>query len=189
MRYDLAPLQEKFFRENGVISFTPLLRDEELSRLNDLPESTRNLWSTNPSFKSLSLSRSRAEIAALLFKTPSIRIAYDHLFTTPKNIYLPTTLTNTSSFQKILGGLIINLGCEGTGFLPPNLGDGTYFSPKRHIPFDEMQAPGARYLLIVYCTSTAVYYRNKRDPFTHAPKDDGYNFGDCLRESTNPKLV
>lgn len=215
MMYSLNTSQRDFFSKHRFIEFEDLLSETEAAVLlkqieaeigkrlpsplaekspRELYLASRNLWRTNGEIKRLLFKKQIHQLASLLFQKKEIRLAFDQALLTrgvlgpifPKNF----TLQEASSFQNMVGGVMINLGLphEASLFaLPKKAGSAIFFAADLIIPFDKFTAlKDLNLLLIGYCSKNSVYIEEKNDPHGHSLKREGYAYGDHLRDETNP---
>lgn len=176
----------------------------------------RGLWRDRETFQRLSCHSGLAVIAADLFRRRPLRIAYDQLWVPrrmgrigasfyPQMLAKETvTLEDLSSIQGLVGGLMICLeGEEEVDDEPHNpmvgekldpfpriKGSGIYFSAETPLDLSFINKESTNsYLLIAYASLQAVYVHCPGDPNTHDLKDDGFAFGDSLRQEIHPLVV
>jgi hypothetical protein len=209
MRFALDPDHREFFRKNHHIELEGLLEPSDIEplkqgidallqkRLQKLCETKtprelflvgRNLYLEDPLLKRIVLHRKFGELASSLFEQKTIRLAYDQAICTkviPGSVFThPYSLQQISCFHPLCGGLILRLSSDAHSptFLPKNIGSGVFFSADYALPLHELfQAPNQTFILIAYAPKSAQYFLEKNDPHTHAPKREGYVFGDLLR--------
>lgn len=152
-----------------------------------------DVWRDYPN---LSLSRPAALLAAELFHAKQLRIAYDQYFRTMQPVSPPlkeaATLQSISSFQPIVGGLLVRLTSDSQppAMTPSRVGSGLFLAPDLLYPWPVLfQNPDQAFLLIVYVPLRSRYVLEPHDPHTHALKKLGYGFGDSIQDSTHPLLV
>jgi hypothetical protein len=176
--------------------------------------SGRDLFRSNDQLKKLILNNQFAEIASELIEFRPLRFGFDQLYSTvltstkerddfnpyKKLVTSPKTLNTTTCLQGVLCGLMICLkndrkvtdekpasNEERISIFSKTPGNAVYFSPDMLIDFNELISDEtARYLMIVYTHSTAIYYLEESDPQTHVFKSLGYVFGDRLSDRLNP---
>jgi hypothetical protein len=160
-----------------------------------------DLWRDHPQIKKVSLNRDFAEVAAELTKQDKVRIAYDQNISprTGKDSYLPTGMTSLeqmSCIKPIILGLLVRLSEGRQPTLeklpcpcPSSPGDGVFFSSQLLLSWDPLLAmQSEHFFLIAYTNAHPLYVLEKRDPCTHALKQQGYGFGDTLKSDTHPLL-
>ena len=212
MRAALGPGQRDFFSKNHYIEFENLVDngddihahiDQVLAKRTkkfvetqtpkELFMAGRDLFRDDPILQKASLSRHLGQIASILFNTTPVRIAYDQSLRTTtltgSPFVQPTSLTQVSCFQPILGGAIIRLSSDphSPDFLPKKAGSGVFFEPNFVLPWSSFfQTPHQSFLLICYTTEKCRYVLNPEDLHTHALKKLGFGFGDALKNETHP---
>ena len=152
-----------------------------------------DMWRDYPN---LSLSRPAAQLIAELFHAKQLRIAYDQYIRTIQPMSAPlkeaATLQQISSFQPIVGGLLIRLTADPKAppMTPRSVGSGLFIAPDLSLPWPALfQNPDQAFLLVVYVPLRSRYVLEPHDPHTHALKKLGYGFGDAIQDATHPLLV
>lgn len=152
-----------FFKEHGFVSFTDLLREDEIAEiLHHYQRGARDVWRHNDKLKKIVCKRAFANLATEIFQVKTLRLAYTEY---TDRI---TPLDETSSVQSLTGALI--------------LGE-TQTIINTKTPFE--CGPS---LVVALCPSVAVYVKNDADPHTHDLKKLGLVFGDRLQNETHPLL-
>jgi hypothetical protein len=185
MRFALTTEYKQLFIDQGFIEFEDLCNgDQLLAQVNKISRN-RNLWRENDEIKKVVMRMPLAAVASELMNVKTIRLAYDHVFTTFGGGH---ALREVSSIHGMIGGLILCLKGEREepGILPLKPGNGVYF--KGSEPLD-LQGQGGLYLMIAYCKFNSVYTFCDKDPYTHELKKQDYVFGDRLRVDTNPIIL
>ena len=190
MGFGLVGDHHKFFKERGWIEFQDLVPTEKLAAVQRGKGSTEalfigghDLWRRHDAVAKLVCRKELSETASSLFETKPLRLAYDQFLPADRGapIYcLPlcapgATLTNTSSLQGVVGGLLLRFS-DGAGI---------FLGPHAMAPLDTAQD----YLLIVYAQRTTLYWPEPADPHAHGLKRLGYVFGDRLSDEFHPILV
>lgn len=210
----IGPEHRHFFTKNHYIEFEDLIKDVDLTyehidkvlsdRTKKIIETRtpkelfiagRDLFRDDPIVKKISLSRSLAQIASLLFDTSPVRIAYDQSLRTTTLTRAPFahpfSLAQVSCFQPILCGVIIRLSHDPNppAFLPQRVGSGVFFQPDFSLPWSSFfQAPCQSFLLIAYAPTQCRYVMTHDDLHVHSLKKLGFGFGDALKQDTHPIL-
>jgi hypothetical protein len=159
----------------------------------------RDLWRHSPLIKKIITKPKIGAISSDIFEKTPLRLAYDQLYfstTTQGKIFeKPCSLQQTSCLKNITGGLILRLSDDPMPLpetedfcpFPQKIGSGIFLSPEIQLSFDPFFCvPHHSLLLIVYCGDKTVYTLDKKDPFTHALKRQGYVFGDRITSTTHP---
>lgn len=175
--------------------------------------SARDLSRENEYVKKIALNSRFAEIASELTTVRPLRFGFDQLFMTVLpalqdkesfNPYLDfmqpdMTFKERCSLRGVVCGLMICLSNENeeegladketVSLFPKKAGSAVFFSPEVLFDFNPLiQDNKAKYLMIVYTKSSAIYQLEENDPGTHHMKSLGYVFGDHLSDKLNPIL-
>jgi len=175
----------------------------------------RDLWRQSSRLKKIFLQKGLAEIAAGLTEKSKLRFGYDQYFpslpvASSLHMNLPAyrsfldqtlCLQDMTSIQSPLCGAMLcirspeNREDEGksasgiTQIFSRTPGNAVFFSPELMIDFSVLKTLGsAAYVLLVYVSDPAVYYKQEGDPHCHALKQLGYHFGDRLKEHLHPTV-
>jgi hypothetical protein len=235
MKLTVSGEHKDFFQKNHAIEFEGLFNADQAKRLvgavdmalaarldirpgelHQMPPEKlfaagHDLWRVNDSLRTIVMKRQFAQIAAQLTGQRTLRLGYDQLFPSLKNLVYqtkegaysdllsrPATLSEISSLQGIVCGLMLCLGREeekddevsGTTavqIFTPHQGHGVFFQPQALMDFPNLNKVfGRRYLLIVYTHSTSVYVQRPADPHSTVLKQMGYSYGDKLLDKWHP---
>lgn len=225
MRFATSSEHRDFFTKKGYIEFDDLLSEEEADKLKELGRAIlgrrlaasptevmrksslglfmagRDVWREEAQIKALFFKSRLSEIASSLFKTVPLRLAYDqwietgHVHDFPFSH--PASLQDVSSFQSLVGGLIIQLSDQPAKAapsihlspLPQKKGSGVYFASRISLALDKLfQLPGQTLYLLAFCPKKTLYILDKKDPHTHLLKKEGYVFGDQLKSPRHPLI-
>lgn len=203
MRYSLLSEHREILFREGCVEFEELCMPEEVAALRLAIDHATvgatsamarfdhgfDLWRKEEVVSRIVHRRRLAEVAADLFQSYPLRLAFDQLLL--PGLFLdqpPLTLEQISPIGQVVGGLILMIDEpveEGSLGYPTAVGRGSFVRATTPI---SLTAPG-RALLIVYCESRAQYLYNLGAPQLHRLKRLGYVFGDRLREDLHPTLV
>lgn len=214
MPLTLSSSHQDFFSNHHYIEFNDLLSSSEIKQLQkaihealiqrekkiietrspkELFKAGRDLFRDHPIIKKFVLHKRFAKIASALFNEPILRLAYDQAlcsFSQGEPIFSqPLSLQQISSFQSIVGGIIIRLSDDPNppDLLPQKAGNLLFIAPTFPLPWSSFfQQTPQSFFLITYCGNRTVYVLENTDPHTHALKKLGYGFGDLLEEKTHP---
>ncbi len=224
MRFALDGEQRRFFEKEGKIAFAELINSQQVASLLGAINTTlahrfkirheelttrtqeqivrkgRDLFRDNGTVKKAVANRAFAQLAAELFLTEPLRLAYDQLLLPEqakenrRNPYPEVaTLSEVSSFQGIVGGMLLCLEGDQSehDFFPTIPGDALFVRADLEIPFEELRemSKRGRYLLIVFGADRLIYAHKESDPNGHTLKDLDFVFGDRLKEATHPTLL
>lgn len=219
MRFTASLEHRTFFSKNRYLECGELFSEEQVSALSqqiegaltrklktkgrdatpsELFQEGYDLWRDNPEIKKVVLKNSLAHIAAALFKTHCLRIAYD-LYLSSDGTEAPLTnilsIAQISCVKPIAGACLIRLSNEPIGQtvdqaqcpIPSQAGHVVFLSPDFLLHWDQVFAlKQLKCLLIVYAPKQAIYHLDPKDPHTHVFKRLGYVFGDRLDDTLNP---
>lgn len=231
MKVIISNEHRRFFQKHHAIEFEDYLTQEQLDQLNILLDEAlcerlhvpkdqlaqihfektytagRDLWRQNAELQKKIAFWGWAQVASHLLEKTPLRLAYDQLFVSSKQImpptepqdalrhliWHPTSLEEMSSLKGILCGLMIALQGEleeekeGISIFPKKAGNAVYFSPTIPIDFSPLISQHRRrYLLIVYTQQSTTYILQPKDPHMHTLKKLGYGIGDTLKEKLHP---
>src|SRR5690348_11119686 len=191
MRFVFTPDQREFFRKNHYIEFEGLLSSSQAEHLDKKAEEilTRrlklsleklntasslslykagyDLWREEESIKKATQKLSIAHIAAELFDTTPLRVAFDQLCminkAEPPPFSTALSLVQVSSVKPLAGGVLFllkDLEQEGSIFpLPKKAGNALFFAPDLPLPWEELYSlPGLHFLLLAFAPVKS-YYR------------------------------
>lgn len=165
----------------------------------------RDLWKDEPELFPVIKRRSLNEVVYELMHEKPFRLAltdylpsYDDRNGTlsfpilNKLTERPFSLTEMSSIQGMIGGVIVCLESEeedANAFLPTKAGQGLFFTAERSIDLSSLRSEVKRsYLLVAYAKEAAVYVRQVEDFHAHSLKKYGYVYGDKLLHKHHPLL-
>jgi hypothetical protein len=219
MRFAFTPDQREFFRKHRYIEFQGLLSSSQaelldkkaedlLARRLNLPpakwdtapphslyKAGYDLWREDEAIKKITQKLSIAHIAAELFDTTPLRIAFDQLCMI-NNIQSPPFSTALSvehvSSVKPLAGvalfLLKDLVQESPSFpLPTKAGNALFFAPDIALPWKELYSiPGLHFLLLAFAPIKSYYRPEPNDPHSPAFKKLGYVYNEQLKEELHP---
>lgn len=222
MQFALTPDLREFFNKNSYIELQGLLSADQVALLRknadetlsarlrlpvsklaelstvDLFKTGYDLWRNNEEIKKIVHKKSLATLAAELFQTLPIRLAFDEYIYTSGKSTAPFSesfpLQETSCLSPLAGALVIPLEdlSQPLPFfpLPLNTGNGLFISPSLPIPWKQLYStPGLRFLILGYGMKKTFFRPDTRDPHAVNLKMLGYVFNDCLRESHHPLLL
>ncbi len=217
MRFKIVGAHREFFQKNGFIEFESLLSHDEISLLTSSADKMleqrlsgkldfrsceemfrvgHDLWRHDTAFRKCALSYQQFNLAAELFKKPTLHLAFDQLLRTttlpgfPGRV--PASLHQVSSIAPLAGALLFHLSAAPppSELIPRRPENGMFLSPDLIIPWQLFfELPHQSYLLIVYAPPGARYILQKNDPHTHSLKKLGYAFGDKLQAEHHPLLT
>ncbi len=199
MKYTILDAHIKYFQENGYIEFEDILSIPTLEKAkNDLEKKSiitassdackRDLFRKSEIIKKIALNKTICFILKNLTKKQNFRLAFDQLILTQQNPFNETfSLNSLSSFQGLIGGIIINIEPKSLILNDLNKKTNSVFI-KSSIPINikNIFLDSDVFLLIAYGELKTIYKRNLKDPNTNYLKQFGYNFGDVLKDNLHP---
>jgi len=173
MRFIVPADSHFFFETNLYFPLESLLKPgQEVSLFQDLKEcGVYNSWRKSDAIKKVCFNPLFAQLAHAVTKERSIRFAFS-LTLSPEN--REGCLDDLSSVKPTIGALLISE--NGSHFIHPNC------------PFSQIENISGYCLIIAYARDKSVYAFNPKDPNKHLLKNDGYAYGDHLKNETNPLL-
>lgn len=196
MKYTISDAHIKYFQENGLIEFENLLPKNLLEKALDLEKkeifkhtSRRDLFRKFEIIKKIAFNKTVSSIFKTLTKKQHLRLAFDQLIIknekTPFNE--PFSLNSISSFQGLIGGIIINLDHKTFDFNNLNKNTNSIFIKSSVlINIESIFSDSDVFLLIAYGEIKTVYKKSNIDINSNYLKDLGYNFGDTLKDYLHP---
>lgn len=166
----------------------------------------RDIWREEVQVKKAVCHSAIAEVAAELLEVRPLRLAFTQLLAAPVDPSLEGALGSVAvpclegechlgrvgPVQGVCGALLLCLDPSQSELpkpFPGEAGAGTFLSVKQTVDFSPLQsAKGGAYLLVVYSQKSSVYVERSADPLTYCFKEQGYGYGDRLKDSTHPLL-
>jgi hypothetical protein len=201
MKLFVSSQQHEHFQTHHFIEFEEIISKEEVSVLHENIEKTisgrihcpknkaspeklfkagLNLSASCPSIQKLITSSKFSSIASQLFNQKPLRLGYD-LYISPANAPFLQPLRpfqEICCIQGVLGGIFICLEGE-------KMGQVIFFGPELQIDPANIFG-GAPFLLMTYSNSSALFIRRLEDPLFLLFQGKGYQYGDRLKDPTNP---
>ncbi|MBB63885.1 MAG: hypothetical protein CMO81_02355 [Waddliaceae bacterium] len=219
MRFSISKEQLDFYQKHGFLELCGGISPEELAKINVAVESeiTRrakekglsfrglgeeghwnfghDLWRTNSEIARVVCKVSFAQIGSTLWGERFLRLGNDQFIQEQSIDH--KTLLELSSYQELVGGMALCLRTdieneikepkeESLYLQAAEAGSMIFFSPT--VPLHFLPSSG-RYLLVTYCPKKTVYISRDSSPNNHKLKQQGYSFGDRLRDPMNPTLL
>jgi len=209
----ILPEHREFFFRNNYIEFEGLITNEQsellaedvsavLSKRMNVPQkylneysaenafrSGRDVWRDSAAIKKIVCRHQLAEIAAIITRNKSVRLAYDQVVFGGVPAYEEEpSLLDVSCFTGMVCGLLLCISkgsdAEVSEYLPKQPGNGIYITTE----FPMKIEGNGIYLLIVYTKPLSNYIKKDGDLNTHTLKSLGYVFGDNLRKEFHPMV-
>jgi hypothetical protein len=207
MRFACSADQRHFFQKNHFIEFEEVLLDHAAEvkqeaesiiakRLEIAPtayalfKAGHDLWRESAVIRKATQKLSIVDVAADLFETPVLRIAFDQFFDThfPFSTALP--LIDISSIKPLAGAIFFALDemPDNPFPFPKKLGNALFVSPQFSLPWNTLPRKHIALLCVAFATKKSIYSPALRDP--HAPllKKMGYAYNAFLKDETHPIL-
>lgn len=197
MNYTITSGQISFFKKYGYLAVEGLFslkeREEIEKNISLLSKKRRDLWRNNPFLLQFVQKKKLLQIASLLVKKP-LRLLYDQLLISGEEKIPSETksLQEKSCYREILLGVLVKLKAA-----PPSeeeekeLKNASLIFLQGNSPFpfhSLLSEKGDAYYLICYGNKKAMFVENPLDPYSSDLKDQGYAFGDLLKEETHPMV-
>lgn len=191
-----------YFLEKGSILFYDVFTESKLHQFKMAlcffnQRSARNCWVQQEQIKKLTLNPTLCSIALQLSQKKSLRLGFDHLFASLKELkefFKPELpLSKMSSIDGLEIGVLLNLSLAAapesyeTSF-PLASASGCFFNPQKPLDLAHIEQAEGPFFLITYCRPNARYIHQAEDPFTHQGKQEGSVFGDLLAPHRHPLL-
>lgn len=198
MKYTILDAHINYFRDNGFIEFEDLIPIQNLEKLKkDLVKksvtnasfdfSKRDLFRSSDAVKKIAFNTTITSILKSLTKRQNLRLVFDQIFLKEDNIFKTFSLNASTSFQGLIGGIIINI--DPNHITSNNLTkkySSIFINNTISINLENIFLDSEAFLLIAYGEHKTVYKHNQSDPDTNSIKKFGYNFGDVLKDKTHP---
>lgn len=194
MRFACSAEQRHFFKKNHFIEFEAVLDHvadvkQEAERLL-AQHAGHDLWRTSPVIRKATQKLSIVQIAAELFDTPVLRIAFDQFYDTrpPYSTALP--LTNISSIKPLAGAIFFALEDMPDNPLPfpKTQGHALFVSPHFSLPWNALPQQPIALLCVAFATQKSLYSPAPHDPHASLLKKMGYAYNAFLKDETHPIL-
>lgn len=198
MKYAILDAHINYFRQNGFIEFEDILSIQNLENLkNDLEKksimntsfdsSRRDLFRSSDAIKKIAFNTTITSILKSLTKRQSLRLIFDQIFLKKDNTLKTFSLSPSTSFQGLIGGIIINI--DPNQITSNNLNkkySSIFINDTISINLENIFLDSEAFLLIAYGELKTVYKHNQSDHETNSIKKFGYSFGDVLKDETHP---
>ncbi|MGE5196293.1 MAG: hypothetical protein ACM3JI_03060 [Anaerolineae bacterium] len=178
----------------------------------DLYKAGRDLWREDLNIKKTLFRPEICEIASSLFSKNPLRLGFDQAFRSSsfkrEDLFKPPlSLQEISCLKDLCGAFIVRLSEDapsldrfnhdvpkkasfGRDFFfphPQKRENLLFLSPQLLLTFQPLFNKSAQHFLLVsFCKDKTTYVLEKKDPNTHALKNQGYAFGDLLKNNTHP---
>jgi hypothetical protein len=197
MKYTILDAHIKFFQENGLIEFEDIFPFKTLEKIQKALEkkslisldTRRDLFRKSEIIKEIAYNKTISLILKTLTKKQNLRLAFDQLIikNEKSSFNLEFSLNSLSSFQNLIGGIIVDLSQKSLSL--NNLSKkniSIFIKSSTSINIENILLDSDIFLLIAYGELKTVYKCNTNDPNNNYLKQFGYNFGDVLKDSSHP---
>lgn len=194
MRFACSAEQRYFFQKNHFIEFEAILdHAADVKREAESLVTQRaghDLWRDSAVIRKATQKLSIVDIAADLFNTPVLRIAYDQLYDARPPFSEPLPLNDISSIKPLAGAIFFALDAmpDNPFPFPKTQGNALFVSPQFSLPWNTLPRQPLALLCVAFATKKSIYSPAPHDP--HAPllKKMGYAYNAFLKDETHPIL-
>jgi hypothetical protein len=193
MRFACSAEQRYFFQKNHYIEFEAILDHaadvkQEVERLTT-KHAGHDLWRESPAIRKATQKLSIVQIAADVFDTPVLRIAFDQFYDTPPfSEELP--LKDISSIKPLAGAIFFSLADmpDNPFPFPKTQGNALFVSPQLSLPWNRLPRTPIALLCVAFAPKKSIYSPASHDPHAQLLKKMGYAYNAFLKDETHPTL-
>ncbi len=197
MNYTITSGQIGFFKKYGYLAVEGLFSVSEKEEIEKnipiLSKKRKDLWRESPFLLQFVQKKKLLQIASLLVKKP-LRLLYDQLLVSgeEKPVSETKSLQEKSCYREILLGLLVKLkAAVPSEEEEKDLKNASLIFLQGNSPFpfhSLLEEKDQAYYLVCYGNRRAMFVENQLDPFSSQLKNQGYSFGDLLKEETHPMV-
>lgn len=202
MHFAFTSEQRHFFQKNQFIEFDGILLDHAAEvrqaadaliaqRLQPPFQAGYDLWRESAIIRKATQKLAIAKIAADLFDTPILRIAFDQLYTPDLPFSHALPLADISSVKPLVGAVFFTL--EETPDMPfpfpKKQGNALFVSAQFPLPFHVLsRLKHFKLLCLAFAKEKSIYSPATQDPHAQLLKKMGYAYNAFLKDATHPIL-
>jgi len=198
MRFACSAEQRHFFQKNHYIEFEAILdhaadvkKEAEqviAKRVRSAPN--YDLWRDAPLIRKATQKLSIVDIAADLFDTPVLRIAFDQFYDTRPAFSNAMPIKDISSIKPLAGAIFFALDemPDNPFPFPKKLGNALFVSAEFILPWNTLPRNPIALLCVAFATKKSFYSPAPHDPHVPLLKKMGYAYNAFLKDETHPIL-